>query len=74
MDETMRLILAKQQVNNLIELLKENEYKQYLYSHLNSIYYELQRQLSNLQHGQKTGRNGHGRTDDVPGRSREESV
>ncbi len=74
MDETMRLILAKQQVNNLIELLKENEYKQYLYSHLNSIYYELQRQLSNLQHGQKTGRNGHGRTDDVPGGSGEESI
>lgn len=74
MDERERLILAIQQVNNLIELLKENEYKQYIFSHLNTIYYELQRQLSNLQHGQQTGRNGHGRTDDVPGGSGEESI
>ena len=60
MDNRTRLVLATMQVENLIELLKDNEYKTYLYSHLSSLYYELQRQLSHEQHGQETGRDGHG--------------
>lgn len=74
MDEQTKLILALYQVEGITKLTQNNEYKQYIYNHLNPIYYELQRQLSNLQHGQKTGRNGHGRTDDVPGGSGEESI
>ena len=45
-----------------------------LYNEVLEYYNELQRQLSNLQHGQETGGNGYGRTDDVPGGSGEESV
>ena len=74
MDEETKLILALYQVEGVINLTKNNEYKQYIFNHLNPIYYELQRQLSNLQHGQKTGRNGHGRVGDVPGGSGEESI
>ena len=48
------------QVENLIELLKDNQYKDYLYRNLTSLYYELQRQLSHEQHGQETGKHGHG--------------
>ena len=36
------------QVDNLTELLKDNEWKQYLYSHLSPLKYELERQLSLL--------------------------
>jgi len=46
--EQTRLILALQQVNNLTLLLEDNEYKQFMYSHLIPIKYELQRQLNNL--------------------------
>ena len=46
--EQTRLILALQQVNNLTILLEDNEYKQFMYSHLIPIKYELQRQLNNL--------------------------
>ena len=74
MDEETKLILALYQVEGITKLTENNEYKQYIFNHLNPIYYELQRQLSNLQHGQKTGRNGHGRVGDVPRGSREESI
>lgn len=74
MDEQTKLILALYQVEGITKLTQNNEYKQYIYNHLNPIYYELQRQLSNLQHGQETGRNGYGRTDDVSGGSGEESI
>ena len=46
--EQTRLILALHQVNNLTILLEDNEYKQFMYSHLIPIKYELQRQLNNL--------------------------
>ena len=46
--EKTRLILALHQVNNLTILLEDNEYKQFMYSHLIPIKYELQRQLNNL--------------------------
>ena len=48
MDDITKLILAKYQVENIIELIKDNEYKQYMFMHLNPVYYELERQLTNL--------------------------
>ena len=48
MDDITKLILAKYQVENIIELIKGNEYEQYMFMHLNSVYYELERQLTNL--------------------------
>jgi hypothetical protein len=46
MNDKTKLLLALQQVDNLAELLKENKYRQFLYSHLISLRTELQRQLS----------------------------
>ena len=48
MDDITKLILAKYQVENIIELIKDNEYKQYMFMHLNPVFYELERQLTNL--------------------------
>ena len=48
MDEQTKLILAIYQVENIIELIKDNEYRQYMFMHLNPVYYELERQLTNL--------------------------
>ena len=48
MDDITKLILAKYQVENIIELIKDNEYKQYMFMHLNPVFYELDRQLTNL--------------------------
>ena len=47
MDDITKLILAKYQVENIIELTKDNEYKQFIYMHLNPVFYELERQLTN---------------------------
>jgi hypothetical protein len=44
--EKEKLILAKQQVFNLLNLLKGNQYEQYMNLKLTSVYYELERQLS----------------------------
>ena len=41
-------IRDRYQVENIIELIKGNEYEQYMFMHLNSVYYELERQLTNL--------------------------
>ena len=48
MDEQTKLILAIYQVENIIELIKDNEYKQFMFMHLNPVFYELERQLTNL--------------------------
>ena len=48
-DEQFLLLSAIQQVENIICLTEENEYKQFIYMHLNPVYYELKRQLTNLQ-------------------------
>ena len=47
MDDITKLILAKYQVENIIELIKDNPYRQYMFMHLNPVFYELQRQLTN---------------------------
>ena len=44
----MKLTLALMQVNNIVELTKDNEWENYLYSHLLSLKVELERQLTNL--------------------------
>jgi len=46
--EKFRLMMALQQVNNITLLLKDNEWKNYLYNYLSPIQYELERQLTNL--------------------------
>ena len=46
MNEKTKLILAQMQINNLVELLKGNEYEKHFYSHLISVDVELKRQLS----------------------------
>ena len=56
MDEQTKLILAIYQVENIIELIKDNEYKQYMFMHLNPVYYELKRQLTNLSIADKIKR------------------
>ena len=43
-----RIMLALMQIDNITELLKDNEYKTYLYGHLITMKVELERQLSNL--------------------------
>ena len=48
MDEKTKLILALYQVDGITQLTKDNEYKQFIYMRLNSIKYELERQLTNL--------------------------
>ena len=53
MNEETRLILALMQVDNLVSLTSENEWKSYLYGHLSPIKYELERQLTNLKHSSK---------------------
>ena len=44
--EQERLIIALNQVENLITLLKGNEWEQYLLTKLISVKYELERQLT----------------------------
>ena len=46
--ERVRLLLALNQVDNITELTKNNEWKNYIYNHLSPVKYELERQLSNL--------------------------
>ena len=48
MDRQTKLILALYQVDNIINLIEDNEYKQYMFMHLNPVFYELERQLTNL--------------------------
>ena len=54
-DPMLKLILAKTQVSNVIELIKDNEFEQHLSTKLWSVYYELERQQKNLKHQQKMG-------------------
>ena len=48
MDKQTKLTLALYQVDNIIKLIEDNEYKQYMFMHLNPVHYELKRQLTNL--------------------------
>ena len=53
MNTEIKLLLALHQIENLTSLLSQNEYQQFLYSHLIQIQVELQRQLTNLTHSSK---------------------
>jgi len=46
MNDKTKIILALMQIDNLTNLLKDNEYQKFLYSHLISVQVELKRQLS----------------------------
>ena len=48
-DKAFFFFFALNQVENIIKLTEDNEYKQFIYMHLNPVYYELQRQLTNLK-------------------------
>ena len=48
MNDQMKMILALQQINNITELVKDNEYERFLCGHLMSLQIELERQLTNL--------------------------
>ena len=50
MDNTTKLILAKYQVEGVINLIKDNPYEQYMFMHLNTVKWELDRQLKNFNH------------------------
>ena len=47
MSDSEKLFIALIQVNNLVSLLEDNEWGTYLYNHLSTVKYELERQLSN---------------------------
>lgn len=53
MNEQTKLILALMQIENLTSLLAENEYSDYLHSHLIQMQIELNRQLTNLTNSTK---------------------
>jgi hypothetical protein len=46
--DKMNLVSALNQIDNIVELTKDNEWKTFLYQHLSSISCELNRQLSTL--------------------------
>lgn len=48
-DQRYILLAAIQQVDNIVSLLEENEWKNYMYQHLSPVRYELERQLSILE-------------------------
>ena len=47
MSEKEKLITALKQVDDLVHLLEDNEWKVYLYRYLSPVKYELERQLHN---------------------------
>lgn len=53
MTEEMKLLLALDQVGNISKLIEGNPWETFLSSHLISIHYELQRQLTCKQHSAK---------------------
>ena len=54
--EATNLVIALRQVDNIVSLLEENEWRNYLYNHLSPVRYELDRQLTNLKEKQSNGK------------------
>tara|TARA_B100000900_G_C20515664_1_gene689946 strand:+ start:538 stop:753 length:216 start_codon:yes stop_codon:yes gene_type:complete len=54
--EATNLVIALRQVDNIVSLLEENEWRNYLYNHLSPVRYELERQLTNLKEKQSNGK------------------
>jgi hypothetical protein len=48
MDQITKLLLAIEDVDNIMDLTGDNEWKTYIYGHLHSIRVELERQLDLL--------------------------
>jgi hypothetical protein len=48
MDDKTKFILALMQIENISNLMKDNEYEQFMVSHLVPLEVEIKRQLSNL--------------------------
>ena len=48
MTEYAKLLAARMQIENVVNLTADNKYKDYFYRHLVLIHVELERQLSNL--------------------------
>jgi len=46
MNETSKLLFAINQTENIISLMKDNEYENFFSSHLSPVLWELKRQLS----------------------------
>ena len=57
MTEKEKLFIALTQIDNVVTLLDNNEWKNYLYNHLSPIKYELERQLTNLNVYEATNKN-----------------
>jgi len=55
-DEQTRLILAIHQLDGIVNLTEDNEYKQFIHTRLISVKYELLRQLTNLNDRNKNQR------------------
>ena len=53
MNEKERLLLALQQINNITNLIRDNQYKEFLCGKLISVEVELQRQLTNLTYHER---------------------
>ncbi len=49
-DQKGKIILALMQIDNIMKLIKGNEYEFFMYSHLTSVDIELKRQLTNINH------------------------
>jgi hypothetical protein len=56
MTDEIKLLLALNQLENVMKLMKNSEYENYLCSHLILVQVELQRQLTNLRHSTKIKR------------------
>ena len=56
MREKERLIIALTQIENVVTLLEDNEWKNYLYNHLSPVKYELERQITNLNVYEETNK------------------
>jgi len=57
MREKERLLIALTQIENVVTLLEDNEWKNYLYNHLSPVKYELERQITNLNVHEATNKN-----------------
>ena len=56
-DEETRLILAIHQLDGIVKLTEDNEYRQFIHSRMISVKYELLRQLTNLNDRNKNRTN-----------------
>ena len=55
MDEKTRLLTAIQQLHNVANLIKENDYRDYMCGKLIMVQVELERQLTNVIHNERRG-------------------